>query len=72
MTGPRPYQPPDLNPARPRMAGEPKLEKSRPWLALRDGETLRQWQRRVSHSCWRCGHYEPYLTDLDRHELEHE
>lgn len=65
----QPYQPPDT--PQKSQVGAPRNEKSRPWLALRDGETLREWYGRMSHTCWRCGNYNEDSDALDEHEAEH-
>lgn len=67
----KPYRPPDLTPPGHRRHGEPKAENPKPWMALRPGETERQWQHRVNHSCYRCGHFEEDSEALDLHESEH-
>jgi hypothetical protein len=48
--------------------GGPTDAPPRPWMALRTGETNDQWHRRMSHTCWRCGHYDEDNEALDRHE----
>lgn len=65
----QPYRPPPLNR---RLFGEPVESQSKPWLALRPKETRRQWNERLSRTCYRCGHYEKDRERLDRHEAEHD
>lgn len=71
MSSPVPYRPPDLGHPRHGKRAVPQVDKSRPWLALKPGETQTQWQRRINHSCWRCGHFEEDTAALDEHEAEH-
>lgn len=63
---PRPYHPPDLGDPPP-----PPVPKGMPWAARRKGETERERQARLSHTCWRCGRYEKDLAKLDAHEETH-
>jgi hypothetical protein len=65
----RPYRPVIESPVRP--VGGPTLDKSRPWLALRDGETALEWHQRVAHTCWKCGTFIVDPAALDAHESEH-
>jgi hypothetical protein len=67
MSSPTPYVP---RTAAGVIAG-PVEDKSRPWLALRPRETKAEWHERTSHSCWRCGRYEPDNAALDAHEAAH-
>lgn len=53
------------------LLGGPVNDKTKPWLALRDGETELQWHIRMSKTCWRCGHFETDSKTLDKHEQEH-
>lgn len=50
----------------------PVDDKSRPWLALRAGESIREWHERLSRTCWRCGEYILDRKALDRHEAGHQ
>jgi hypothetical protein len=64
---PLPYEPrigPD-------QIGVPVVDKARPWLALRTGESLPEWHTRMSHTCWRCGAYIVDNAALDQHEDTH-
>lgn len=40
----------------------------RSWMTRRAGESVRAHRFRVSHSCYRCGHFEQDLVELDKHE----
>lgn len=40
----------------------------RTWRIQRPDETTLQYQDRLSHSCWMCGHYERDMAKLDEHE----
>lgn len=66
----QPYRPPPLNPRR--VIGGPVESEAKPWLALRPGESRRQWHKRLSHTCYRCGLHEKDRERLDRHEAEHD
>jgi hypothetical protein len=77
MYDPKPYVPPDVagttrsGKQRDRMGG-PQDMPSKPWLALRAGETYRAWQLRVSRSCYRCGLYIADKAQLEAHEEDNE
>ncbi|OLF17946.1 hypothetical protein [Actinophytocola xanthii] len=40
----------------------------KPWQQRREGESLREWEQRLHHTCYRCGHVEADATTLDVHE----
>jgi hypothetical protein len=43
---------------------------SKPWMARRAGETPQAHLSRLFHTCYFCGHHEPDMRKLDRHEWD--
>jgi hypothetical protein len=75
MYDPRPYVPLDVSGRtqsgkRKIRFGEPQDVPNKPWLALRPGETAKEWQIRTSRCCYRCGAYIVDKAALDAHELD--
>jgi hypothetical protein len=67
--GPTPYRPRIID----NFVGRPvNDDPARRWLALRPGETQREWHARMSHTCWRCGHFDEDNAALDTHEVGHQ
>lgn len=64
----KPYRPPGA----PKHVGTPpEADKLRPWMALKDGETEREWHQRMSHTCYDCGAFIVDTRLLNLHESEH-
>jgi hypothetical protein len=42
----------------------------KPWMARRTGETPQAHVSRLFHTCYFCGHHEPDMRKLDRHEWD--
>lgn len=70
MYDPKPYRPLGVSKTTDDLGG-PVEDPERPWLALRLGETPKQWHARMSCTCYRCGEYIEDQQLLDAHEESH-
>lgn len=57
-----------MNAQRSRAVTETVVRQTKPWMRPRSGETERQRIDRVTHSCYRCGHFEVDMAVLADHE----